>query len=158
MSNKKWRAVLVLALPVLLGIGPCSSGPAFMERIPGGVLTGAVVGGEINDWSFVEAVGLCQLETRPGFPHSLTVNCFNDGPDLYVGCMSCAGKTWSAYVSNDPRARIKIGDKVYPVTMNRIMTREEMQAPWLNRWRKTRGDENAPPIPDSYWLFRLTSR
>lgn len=158
MSNmRRWRAIVFLALPVLLGIGPCSIDPR-LARVPGGVLSGEVVGGRITDWSFVAEAGLCQVEVRPEFPHSVTVNCFNDGKDLYVGCMSCEGKTWSSYVSSDPRARIKIGEEIYPVHMDRVMDKRAMWAPWVSRWKKTRGTDDVPEIPDSYWLYHLTSR
>lgn len=155
---RTWRSIIVLSLPVLLGIGPCTGGPGWLERIPGGVLAGEVVAGEVTDFSFVADAGLCKLETRPDFPHSITVNCFNDGEALYVGCMGCADKVWSTYVSSDPRARIKIGEKIYAVTMNRVTDPARMRSPWVNRWQKTRGSEEAPPIPEGYWLYHLTSR
>jgi len=154
----KWRAMVVLTLPIIMGVGPCSSGPYILGRIPGGVLTGEVVAEPVDDWSFVAGAGACQVETRPEFPHSVTVGCFNDGKDLFVGCMRCEGKTWSSNVAKDSRARIKIGDKVYSVTMTRVVDRAGMQGPWLNRWRKMRGNDDAPPIPDGYWLYHLTSR
>ena len=112
MKNKLSMLVL-LVLPILLGFGSCSSGPRFLERIPGGVLDGEVVGSVVEDWGFVADAGLCDLETRPNFPHSIKLNCFNDGPKLYIGCMNCDGKLWSSYVASDPRGRIRIKTKIY---------------------------------------------
>lgn len=145
------KGLIALALPLLVGVGPC-------ERMPGGVLNGAVVGEPVADWSKNEDLGLCALESRPEFPHSVTVACWQWNKDLYVGCMSCDGKIWSNYVSNDPRARIKIGDKVYPVKMNRIVDKDAMQQPWQARWEMRDGEGPAPSIPEPYWLYRLTSR
>ncbi len=158
-SRLKWlRALIVLALPVLLGIGPCTGGPRWLERIPGGVLDGEVVTEQITDWSFVSEAGLCALETRPAYPHSVMLNCFNDGPRLYIGCMSCEGKAWSTYVASDPTARIRVGERIYAVNMQRITQADAMQGPWISRWQKTRGNSDAPPIPAGYWLYHLTSR
>lgn len=155
----KWfRAILAVILPVLMGVGPCSSGPYILGSIPGGVLNGEVVTSKVDDWSFVEKTRVCQLETRPEFPYSVTIQCFNDGNDLYVGCMRCEGKRWSKNVNNDPRARIRIAGKVYPVTLHRVTDKSAMQGPWLSRWRKMRGNDNAPPVPAGYWLYHLTSR
>lgn len=158
MNSRLIRTLVVVSLPVLLGIGPCTGGPRWLERIPGGALTGNVVAGPVDDFSFVAEAGLCALETRPTFPHSITVNCFTDGPELYVGCMGCEDKVWSTYIANDARARIKVGDDIYAVTMNRLTDETAMQGPWVNRWRKTRGNDDVPPIPDGYWLYHLTTR
>ena len=151
---KRWRAMIVLMIPVLTGFGPCTSGPRFVQIIPGGVLNGDVVTETVGDWSFTPRQGLCALETRPGYPHSVTVFCFRGEEKLYVGCRSCTGKVWSGYVSEDNRARISIEDRIYPVLMNRLAEDE------LNRtWAELRGgDDGVPPLPEDFWLFELTSR
>lgn len=150
-ATSRLKLVLALSLPLILGVGPC-------DRMPGGVLNGPAAGAPVEDWSvFKEDLGLCTIESRPEFPHSVTVACWHQGADLYVGCMSCEGKMWSGYISNDPRARIKIGDTVYPVNMNRIADRREMQGPWEARLA-ARGRDTSAPIPESWWLWRLTSR
>lgn len=158
MPRHLLRSLIVLSLPVLLGIGPCTGGPRWLERIPGGVLAGETVPGRIDDFSFVRDAGLCKLEVRPAFPHSIVLNCFDDAGTLYIGCMQCEGKVWSAYVADDPRARIRIGDKLYAVTMHRTTDEAEMQSAWISRWEKTRGNRDAPPRPDHWWLYRLSSR
>ena len=158
LSLKHYRALLVLTFPVLLGIGPCSSGPVWLERLPGGVLTGEFVSAPVDDWTFVQDAGLCQLEARPSFPHSVTLNCFASNGELYIGCMACEGKMWSTYVSSDPNARVKIGGKIYAVTMHRLTDQEEIRVPWLSRWQKLRGNSDAPAVPPGYWLFHVTSR
>ncbi|HIG40821.1 MAG: hypothetical protein ABGY96_04005 [bacterium] len=155
LSNRRWRVIVVLLIPVLVGFGPCTTGPRWLQQMPGGVVNGEAVSGNIGDWSFVADAGLCALETRLDFPHSITVYCFNEGPKLYVGCMGCEGKVWSRYVTNDNRARIKIADKVYPVTMNRIDDQDELKVLWNMRQS---GRETSRPLPQSYWLFELTSR
>ena len=157
MKNKL-GTVIILLLPMIFGFGSCSSGPGFLERIPGGVLDGHVVNQEIKDWGFVARAGLCDLETRINFPHSVKLNCFNDGARLYIGCMNCEGKLWSGYISNDPRGRIRVADKVYPVNLRRLETGQEMESAWRSRIAKIRPGQTVPPIPEGYWMYHLTSR
>ena len=156
MKNKLSMLVL-LVLPILLGFGSCSSGPRFLERIPGGVLDGEVVGSVVEDWGFVADAGLCDLETRPNFPHSIKLNCFNDGPKLYIGCMNCDGKLWSSYVASDPRGRIRIKTKIYPVNLRLLDPGPEMNAGWNSRLAKVRPGKPVLGIPDGYWMYHLTS-
>jgi len=156
--RNKLGALIILILPMLVGFGSCSSGPRFLERIPGGVLDGEVVSEEIKDWGFVATAGLCDLETRVNFPHSVKLNCFNDGTKLYIGCMSCEGKLWSGYISNDPRGRIRVEDKVYPVDLRRLETGPEMKSAWRSRLAKIRPGQEVPAIPEGYWMYHLSSR
>jgi hypothetical protein len=155
--KKKLGILIILVLPILFGFGSCSSGPRFLERIPGGVLDGKVVGEEVNNWSFVAEAGLCDLETRVNFPHSVKLNCFNDGPELYIGCMSCEGKLWSSYISNDPRGRIRVEGNVYPVSFRRLEAGAEMDSAWRSRLAKLRPGQPVSAIPDGYWMYHLKS-
>jgi hypothetical protein len=150
IKSGRLKLALALTLPLIVGIGPCA-------RMPGGVLNGAVVSDPIQDWSTMK-LGLCAVESRLAFPHSVHVACWHDGPNLYVGCMRCKGKMWSSYVSDDPRGRIKIGGKIYPVTFNRIAGKDQMRRPWEARWAMFGRTAPAPPVPDGYWLWHLTSR
>lgn len=153
LMRKRCRAMFVLIIPVLMGFGPCTSGPRFVQIIPGGVVNGTPVTEKIRDWSFA-GKGLCVLETRPEFPHSITVFCFNGGDKLYVGCRNCADKVWSGYVTNDNRARIKIKGSVYPVIMNRIAA-DALDQTWANL--RTDADGVVALMPEGLWLFELTS-
>lgn len=157
MKNKL-GILIFLVLPILFGFGSCSSGPRFLERIPGGVLDGVIVSEEIDNWEFVADAGLCDLETRVNFPHSVKLNCFNDGPKLYIGCMSCEGKLWSGYLKNDPRGRIRVEGKVYPVNLRRLEAGAEMDSAWRSRLAKLRPGQPVPAIPDGYWMYHLNSR
>ena len=150
--------LIILILPILFGFGSCSSGPRFLERIPGGVLDGEAVGEEIANWDFVADAGLCDLETRVSFPHSVKLNCFNDGAKLYIGCMHCEGKLWSGYLSNDPRGRIRVEGKVYPVSLRRLEAGVEMDSAWRSRIAKLRPGQTVPAIPVGYWMYHLKSR
>lgn len=142
--------LLMVLLPTLVGMGPWG-------RLPGGILAGEEVNTPVNDWSFVANHNLCALEVRPAYPHSITVSCWNVGKDLYIGCMNCEGKSWSSIIVKQPRARVRIGDKVYPVLAKGIESREEMQIPWETRWNKSKSDKPVKPVPQGYWLFTFSS-
>ena len=107
--SRIWRGIgLMVAAALLMGIGP-------FDRLPGARLVGGLVDGPIASWRFVEKAGQCQLETRPQYPHSVTVNCWHLDGQLYIGCMNCQGKVWSHYVAQTKLARVKIASLVYPV-------------------------------------------
>ena len=124
----------MIVAALLMGIGP-------FDRLPGARLVGGLVDGPIASWRFVEKAGQCQLETRPQYPHSVTVNCWHLDGQLYIGCMNCQGKVWSHYVAQTKLARVKIASLVYPVTLERITDPEEVGK-----------------APEHYWLYRVSSR
>ncbi len=105
MTGRLAALALVTAL-LLTACGPL--GP-----IPGGRLHGEVVPGPVEDWSFSDAHQTIQVETRPGFPHSVTTICFTHGGKLYVPASNPTRKSWPYYLLEDPHVRLKIGDKVY---------------------------------------------
>ena len=93
--------IVLLMVPFLTGLGP-------WERTPGGKLLGQVHTEQVGDWSFVSDAKRCAVETRPQFPHSVTVNCWSLGGQLYIGCMNCEGKTWSRYLLEEPNVRVRV--------------------------------------------------
>lgn len=142
--------LLTVAPIVVLGIGP-------WDRIPGGILAGEKVNKPIEDWSFVADHNRCALEVRPEYPHSITVNCWNVGKQLYIGCRRCESKQWSSIILQNPQARVKIGDKVYPVLAKRIESKADMTIPWETLWKKYGKKEPVDPVPEGYWLFQFSS-
>lgn len=136
---------------LLMGIGP-------FERLPGGRLVGSVIEAPILTWRFVEGAGPCQLETRPQYPHSVTVNCWHVDGQLYVGCMNCQGKVWSHYVDQIPLARLKIGSEIYPVILKRTLDPQEMALSWATRADQLGRVRQVATVPAHYWLYRVTSR
>ncbi len=146
-NSRAWLAMLV---PVLFGFGPC--GP-----IAGGQLSGTVVNDVVKDFRFVNDVDQCALEVNPAKPHSVTVNCWTVGKQLFVGCMDCAEKEWSAMIEQNPAARIRIDDKIYPVKASRMQDQIAIKRAWGYRWDKYEEGEPAP-LPDGYWLYHLGSK
>ncbi|NKB35261.1 MAG: DUF385 domain-containing protein [Pseudomonadales bacterium] len=110
---------------------------------PGLWLTGEVVNEAVTNWDWVNqysdafAEDATELETRTwyGIPHSVTVLLVPRGEELYL--MSSAqtfrlnnefpnGKAWWRNVERDPRVRLKIGGKVYEMTVVLVQDRNEV--------------------------------
>ena len=134
----------------LLGIGPC--GP-----IPGGALSGRLAVSPVEDWSFANEVGRCAVEVRPESPHSVTVNCMSSAGDLFVSCSDCAGKKWSGHALENPDARIRIGEVVYPVSLARVEEASRLDAVWRARATKL-GEDESTARPEGWWTFQVTGR
>tara|TARA_R110002072_G_scaffold56097_12_gene145616 strand:- start:5451 stop:5906 length:456 start_codon:yes stop_codon:yes gene_type:complete len=150
MTHHKLRALIVLVLPVIFGFGPC--GP-----IAGGQLSDPEVSGRITDFRFVQDENRCALEVTGDKVHSVTVNCWAVGKQLFIGCQDCAGKTWSSVIETNPLARVRIGPKVYPVKATRMHDPVAIERAW--RFRLQKYDEGEPgPVPEGYWLFHMGSR
>ncbi len=144
------RALLVLAL-LALGCGPWG-------RIPGGRLFGEVITGPVDDWSFSDSHNTIALETRPGFPHSVTTIVFTHEGDLYIPSRSPRGKAWPYYVLANPSVRLKIGDAIYLGRAVRVTDADTLSAAFGSLRKKYQrmagsGDPDAP-LPD-VWLFRI---
>ena len=144
-------AGLFVVATLLMGLGP-------LDRLPGARLVGPVVDGSVDSWRFVEKAGQCQLETRPQYPHSVTVNCWHLDGQLYIGCMRCQGKVWSRYVVETKLARVKIASQVYRVTLERTTDPQEMTFSWAARWDQLGRARPVGSVPEDYWLYRVTSR
>ncbi len=137
---------------ILLGIGPCS-------MVPGGRLNGDVATEVPEDWSFVNELGTCALETRPADPHSVTVICFSNAGTLYVGSMGAPAKRWPEYVLEDPRVRYRAGERIYELRATLVENEDERRAAFRARHRLD-GEELAADVevPDHYWIFGLEAR
>jgi len=138
----------------LLGNGPC--GP-----LPGGRLDGEVVDQAVHDWSFVDDYRHCQLEVRPEKPHSVTTYCFAAGDVLYVPAIMGDGKQWTKMAVAEPRARIRIGGRIYPVQLERVLDPAELRAAAEAGYRRQNDGEDPPPDFEQKadrWYFRVTSR
>ncbi len=98
----------------------------------------------MTDWDWVNQFGdafseqATELETRTwyGIPHSVTVLLVPDGDKLYLQSSAQtfrlnrefpAGKAWWRNVERDPRVRLKIGGKLYEMTVVLIQDRAEVK-------------------------------
>jgi len=142
--------VIAVAAATIFFYCPCS-------RLPGGYLVGATVAEPVTDWSFANAVPLCQVEVNAGLPHSVNLNCMASHGRLYLSCAGCAGKRWSQAALERPAARLRIGDRVYPVTLSRVEDAAELDDAWQARAAKI-GMPDAAPRAEGWWSFRVESR
>jgi hypothetical protein len=147
----------VVVLVAAAGVGiwlfwcPC-------ERMPGGWLLGSEVTESVDDWTFANAVPLCQIQVRSGIlPHAINLNCMAAQGRLYLSCAQCEGKTWSTAALANPAGRLRLGDRVYPVTLTRIEDPATLDAAWRARESKLGRDPDRPR-EDGWWSFRVESR
>jgi hypothetical protein len=129
------------------------------DRTPGGYLLGQESEQPITDWSFVNDVALCQIQTRVFIlPHSINLNCSAMDQELFIGCMNCEEKSWGAALTEQGVARIRINDVVYPVLARRLMETEEKDHAWLSSSIKAGRPLDTPRPPDNiWWTFHLTT-
>lgn len=135
------------------------------ERIPGGYLSGTEADEAVSDWRFANQVALCQIETRAGLlPHSINLNCMaGSSGELFLSCSQCDGKRWSSAALENPAARIRLDGTVYPVTLSRLTSDQDLQRAWRARAEKLAGMrgtalETIPERPDHWWSFQVSSR
>ena len=110
---------------------------------PGLWLTGEVVSEAVTNWDWVNqysdafAEDATELETRTwyGIPHSVTVLLVPRGDKLYLQSSAQTfrlnkvfpyGKAWWRNVERDPRVRLKIGGKIYEMTVVLVQDRAEV--------------------------------
>ena len=128
------------------------------ERMPGTVLFGSQVSVPVSDWSFANAVRLCQVEVQGVIPWSVNLNCMADTQGaLFLSCSRCDGKYWSGRALSNPEARIRVGGDLYPVRLARVQVDERLDHAWRTRAAKT-GMGVDRPHPDHWWSFAVTSR
>jgi hypothetical protein len=149
-----WPAVLLVLLAGAAGwffYCPC-------ERVPGGWLLGDTVVQPVTDWSFANDAPLCQVQVQAhNVPHSINLNCMSSAGLLYLSCAQCEGKMWSTAALKDPEARLRVGERVYPVTLTRITDDGELDIAWRARENKLGRDPDRPREA-GWWSFRVESR
>ena len=102
----------------LVGCGPI--GP-----FSGGRLSGEAGSWPI-DWDSTAELAQIQLETAPEDPHSVNVWVVTHGGEAFIATSLLVGtevpeeREWVRNVSDNPDARVRIGDIVYPVRLEAI--------------------------------------
>ncbi len=105
------RSTLGGILGTALALAAAGCGGPFL-MFPGGELRGELVMEPVTDWSFVEGQ-LIHLETRPGDPYSVELNCIVRDGQLYID--PAEDRRWHDHIRADPQVRARFGDKVYPL-------------------------------------------
>jgi len=113
--------VVVLVLLRFLGYEP-------RDQSPGLWVTGELVTDPVTDWSFTDDVTEIFVQTRSRIliPHSVTTYCTVHDGELYVFAAYYEGGTfpeeraWNRNVMRAPRARLKIGDRLYDRALRHV--------------------------------------
>ena len=116
--RKRIAPVLALLLPLAAACG----GPFLV--FPGGSLSGEVASEPAGGWSPLES-GVFALETRPSDPYSVNVNVVVRDGRLYID--PAEGRKWHTYIVEDPRVRVRIHGRVYPLTAVRVSDATELE-------------------------------
>lgn len=170
---KVWISVgvLTVSLSVVLGffllsaICPCATSP-------GGLLFGERIDTPVADWNdtAANAENLCQIQIWAGVrPHSVNLNCMaTPEGELFLSCSVCDRKYWAAHVDGNEPAMLRLGNLVYPVTLNRETDSAVMDRAFRARTLKLQYTDletmvtPRPPLdeqrPEGWWTFRVTSR
>ncbi len=157
-----------LGLVALLAGGPLGCGPwGPLGILAGGPLVGEVVEAPVADWSFTEGFPLIAIETRRGWVrHSVTILCVQDGGELFLMARHAPRKRWIQNLLADPRARLEIDGRIYPVRTERVLDEAGERAVARGFLRKYVGIEvddaralgGAPEAGDDraeVWSFRV---
>ncbi len=110
-------------------------------------------------WDFTSSQNTIAIETRPDDPHSVTTLAFIHEGRLHIPAQSGSDKTWTQYVLDDPRVRIKAGGKIFPAQAERVLPFDILD------YRDSIGQKYPrmaarPPeqLPPDVWLFRIVPR
>ena len=111
------------------------------------------------DWDFSDAHFTIAVETRPEDPHSVTTICFVHEGTLIVPAQGGSDKAWTHYVLDDPRVRIKVGERVFPARATRILEPdpEDYFASAARKYKRM-ADRPGADRPEDICLFRIEPR
>ena len=107
---------------VLLAISVLAVGCEPKDVRPGFWLGGEDVSSRVEDWQFTDQIDEVFIQTRPwyGIPHSTTIWCAHVVDELYIGSYGEDKKLWEINILRDNHARIRIGGKIYDVTVTKL--------------------------------------
>jgi len=135
------RILFIIALVGLAGCGP----------VPGGSLSGTPAPVPANWSSIMEDKTICEIQSRPGKPHSIQLECFLFNDDLYVqshrwvNAKWWPGESWAIIWQKEPEVTVRINDALYSLRAN-------VEAQYRDTILKQRGYD---PVPDGIVVFRF---
>ena len=162
MKILKYIAIGLATLAVILLVG------AGIARLvingPIGPLAGGGLDGSEReapaDWNFTDEHFTIAVEVQPADPHSVTVVCFVSDAELYIPAQNAAEKTWTQMALDDGRARVRVGEDLYPIELVRVEDDSERERAFQAASKKypQLAEEADGEIPDDVWLFRAERR
>jgi len=138
-------------------------------------LTGDLVTTPVTDWSFIDAIPTVQVETRTWYllPHFVRTDIARNGPQLYLFSEYFAprpgepdhrdefpnARFWNRMVVRDPRIRVKIGDRLFPMRAYPLKDPNEIEVArqaFLDKYADVRKEQEQPESRRSkLYFFRL---
>jgi hypothetical protein len=104
------RALLAAATAAAAVLLAACGGPFLL--LPGGALSGTPVTTPVQDWSEIATDAFVDLEVRPEDPYSVELNYVLRDGKLYID--PAEGRRWFDHLRQDPRVRVRFGDRIYP--------------------------------------------
>jgi hypothetical protein len=147
--------LVALALAVTAAVARFQDGPIAM--FPGGPLVaGEPVTTEVSTWTFADAAETIELQLE-GEKTSRTVWILVDDGLAYIPCSLGfpPGKTWYERANLDGRATVRIGGRLYPVTLRRV--RDAAVEAHLGELVDSKYGSK-PPGNAGVWYFSMKSR
>lgn len=144
---------------VLVGLQACG-GP--IGPFPGGKLSGAVHTDQVESWSFATDIEVAQLESQPADPHSINVWVGVVDDQLYIpsslifGAENPQDREWVRYVLADPRIRLRIEDRVYPLNLERVLDEDTINK--VKNVLLAKYAEQTTEQTDRAWVFQVSNR
>ena len=113
-----------------------------------------------GDWSFTDEYFTIAVEVQPSDPHSVTVVCFVSDGELYIPARNAADKEWPQMALVDGRARVQVGDDLYPIQLVKVEDDSERERVFLAASEKYPQlvEKSGGEIPVGVWLFRAERR
>lgn len=131
-------AVVVLCALVLVVLRFTGLDPK--DRRPGLWVSGTVETAPVSDWSFTNDVRVVTLETRAWYmlPHSVNIGCSSVDGRLYISSVypEPTIRPWIGNLLRDPHIRLRIGEKVYELTVAPVTDLVEKTAVLAAREKK----------------------
>ncbi len=156
---------LSIVLAALLAISIVGAG---IVRLAINGPIGPLAGGRLDgiertaptDWTFSDEHLTIAVEVRPADPHSVTVVCFVSGGELYIPARDAAEKAWTQMALEEGRARVRIGDELYPIQLVKVEDASELESAYQAASEKYPriGAETDGRLPEGVWLFRAERR
>ena len=139
---------------VLLAAVACSP----KDERPGLWLQGDEITTTVRDWRFTDEIEEIAIETRAWYllAHSTTIWCVQHEGNLYVGSYGTEKKFWEKNIARDPRAKIRIEDKIYSAVITLVedsALSQQLDSAYNQKYdmEEVFGAELIPP----WWFYRI---
>lgn len=153
MKQKKRKSIRTGAFALALGLFCGCGGP--LGPLPGGMLQGTSAAPSGN-WDEVGEYEICELETNPKEPYSVTVACTIVDGQMYVNAGG-SEKPWARNIRDDPNVRLRIDGRIYELRGLRVEDEAET-ARFGAAWTSQSWFRRDPTQFQEAWIFRLTPR